>query len=108
MFQLQVSEHVDHPRTSFRLRKDEALKLRSREWAPPVKNNQTQVLLQRQLSVLESLEGQTMPFIDLSQIQLKGSRSPATGMMIPSIGEQDVTDIEKQAGYRRCLLCAPH
>ena len=67
--------------------------MRSREWAPAVKNYQTEILLQRQLSIFESFEGQTMPFINLRQIQLKGRRGSPAGIMIPSIGEQDIADV---------------
>jgi hypothetical protein len=88
------------------LRKDETLKLRSRERALPVKDDQAEILLQRQLSILESLKGQMMPFIDLCQVQLKGSGGSPAGLMIPSVCEQYLADIQKQAGNRRCFLRA--
>ena len=37
-----------------------------------------------------------MPSLHLGQLQLEVRRRPFAGMMIPPIGKQDATDIQKQ------------
>jgi hypothetical protein len=41
-------------------------------------------------------EDQAVPILHLSPLQLEVLRRPSAGMMIPPVGEQDATDIQKQ------------
>jgi hypothetical protein len=63
-----------------------------------VKNaSNPQTFFQGELSLLVGVEGQVMPILHLGQIQLEIRRRPFAGMMIPTVGEQDTPDIQKQA-----------
>ena len=46
-----------------------------------------------------------MPILHLGHLQLECRRRPFAGMMIPSVGEQDTADVQKQ---RRNLCQAFH
>jgi hypothetical protein len=61
-----------------------------------VEDHPVQVFFQRELAFLVGVEGQVMPILHLSQLQLEVGRRPFAGMMIPPIGEQDTANIQKQ------------
>src|SRR5208283_1566966 len=94
----------DHLGIRLRLREHEAPKLSPGERSLFVEDHPTQILFQRELSLLVSVEGQVMPILHLGQLQLEVRRRPFAGMMIPPVGEQDAADIQKQRRDRACTL----
>src|ERR1019366_6873134 len=65
-----------------------------------VEDHPTQIFFQRELSLLVGVEGQLMPILHLGPLQLEVLRRPSAGMMIPTVGEQDTADIQKQCRDR--------
>jgi hypothetical protein len=56
----------------------------------------TQVLFERQLSLLVSFEGPAMSILHLGLLQLEVLRRPPAGIVIARVGEHDTADIRKR------------
>jgi hypothetical protein len=57
-----------------------------------IEDHPTWMFLQRELSLLVDVEGQTMPIFHIGRLRLEIRRRPFAGMMIPPIGEQDTAE----------------
>jgi hypothetical protein len=92
---LELRDQFNHLGASFRLCEDEAPKLSSREGALLVKDHSTQVFFKRKLAFLMGFEGELVAHLHLSPRQVEGFRCPPPGMMIPSIVEQYISDVQE-------------
>jgi len=76
----------------------------TREGPLLVKHNQTQILFQRDLALLEDLECEVVTSLHLGPLQSKVLCSTFTGQMIPPIGKKNATYIQKYTSDFRCFL----
>jgi hypothetical protein len=78
------------------LREHEAPKLIPCKLSLPVEHHPAQVFFQGELTDVVCVEGQVMPVVHLSQIQIEYLRSQMAGLVVLPVGEQDASNVQKQ------------
>jgi hypothetical protein len=101
---LEPADQFNHFRMRFRLREHEAPKFGPRERAFPVKDDPIQIFRQRQLADLVGVERQVMPVFQFLEVEVEPVCRRFPGLVIPAVGQQHASDVQKQAGYSRRFL----
>ena len=94
---LQPGKKIDHLRVRLRLGEHKVPELGPGKCPFLVKDHPAQIVFHRELALFKYLEIQEMAAVQLGEIQLELHRRPPAGVMIPTVGEQNLPDVQEQS-----------